>query len=566
MISVSGKYWEEEKYNKRIIDKIKIEQNLSEEIAKQIYSKKFDYNEVFSINNDLELKNPFVNNLDFQKGVKLLNDTIKNKEIIFVIGDYDVDGCISTILLIKLLKKLNASYFYYIPNRFTDGYGSSLNLIKKIVQKKPSLVITVDNGSSSNEAINFLNKIKIKSIIIDHHDIYKPYPKTDVLVNPKKKCSYSEFEYLCASTLTYFFIDLYIRKNKLKFNFSNYLQLVFLAIIADVMPLRKINRTIAKKALYDIKKKTNFFFKKVFEIKKINKPIEINDFGFLFGPIINSAGRLDDPNIIIKLFTSNNNNTIIKIVNKLIFLNEKRKKAEKQILETLDFKKIKSDPNPVIILEKKYISEGLIGIIASRIKTYFNKPSIIITKSGNIYKGSARSTKNLNIGKLIKNAIDIKLLDNGGGHNLAAGFTLKKKNINTFKNFVYNYSKNNLAPKYKYNSKLSFSALNNNFLKDLSKMKPYGEGNPNPYYLIENIKIIKSKILSENVISCLISNKLGKIIRAVSFNFMNNDIAKNLLNNKNELSIIVQLEENFWKNKKNLQIIIIDIIISSNKA
>ena len=567
MISVSGKDWEEENYNKRLTEKIKIEKNLSELIAKQVITKNFNDEELFSINNNLELKNPFIKNLEFLEAVKLLDDSVKNKEHIYVIGDYDVDGCISTSLMVKLLKKLKVSYSSYIPNRFIDGYGSSLSLIKKIIHKKPGLIIMLDNGSNSNEAVNFLNKEKIKSLIIDHHEIYNPYPKSNILLNPKKRCNYSNFNYFCSANLTYFFIDLYIKKKKINIDFSQNLPLVLMAIVSDVMPLREINRIIAKKVISNINLKDNFFFNKVFKIKKINKPIQINDFGYIFGPIINSAGRLDDPNIIVKLFTSNNTQIADTIINKLIQLNEKRKLIEKNIMKTINFRKIKSDLNSIIILDKINISEGLIGIIASRIKNNVNKPTIVITKSGNLYKGSARSVSNFNIGKIIKDALDLKLLENGGGHNLAAGFTIKKQNLNSFKKYIYEKFNNRITcPKYKYFSKIVFSTLNKTFMSDLKKMHPYGEGNLNPYFMIENIKFLKTKILKENLISCFIKNRTGKVLPALYFNFLNSDILDHIINYKNEFSIIVQLEENIWNNKKYLQIIIIDILCPSNKA
>tara|TARA_Y100000768_G_scaffold383107_1_gene364675 strand:+ start:1079 stop:2782 length:1704 start_codon:yes stop_codon:yes gene_type:complete len=567
MKSVSGKDWEEEKFNKRLTNKIKIENNFSELIARQIVTKNFNGEELYSINNNLELKNPFNKKKDFLKGVYLLDNSIQNNEHIYIIGDYDVDGCTSTSLIVKFLKSINASYSYYIPNRFKDGYGSSLNLIKKIIQKRPSLIIMLDNGSNSNQAINFLNKKNIKSIIIDHHEIYNPYPKSNILINPKKKCEYSDFKYLCSATLTYFFIDLYLKEKKLNINFSKNLFLVLMATISDVMPLRKINRLIAKKVLLNINIEKNYFFKKIFEFKKIKKPIQISDFSFLFGPIINSAGRLDDPNIIVKLFTSNKSKDIDLIINKLILLNEKRKLIENSILEKINFKKIKLDLNSVIILENSNISEGLIGIIASKIKTYFNKPSIVITKSANLYKGSARSTENFNIGKLIKRTLDLKLIENGGGHNMAAGFTIKKENIKSFKKFIYESTNHKiLSTKSEYFSKISFTSLNKFLISDLNKLEPYGEGNLSPLFLIENIKVFKTKILKKNLISCYLKNRFGKILPAVSFNIFESDISKHLISNKNELNMIVQLGENFWNNKKNLQILIIDILTTPNKA
>ncbi len=567
MISVSGNNWEEEKVNNRIIDKVKHDYNLSSINAKQIVSKKFDKEEIFSLDNDINLNNPFLKELDFINAVELLDYSIRNKELICIIGDYDVDGCISTSLLVNFLKIIKGSYFYYIPNRFKDGYGSSLNLIKKLSLRKPKLIIMLDNGSTSYDAIDYLNQAKIKSIIIDHHETHKPYPKSNVFINPKKKSDYSNFDYFCTAVLTYFFIDLYIRKKNINLDFSLNLHFVLMAIVSDVMPLRKINRIIAKKVLNDFNINEEYFFKQIFNLNKIKKPAEIDDFGFLFGPTINAAGRLSDPNIVIDLFTSSNNKYKEKIINKLFKLNQRRKIIEKNILNEIDFNELKSDKNKILILEKYNVSEGLIGIIASKIKTFLNKPCIVITKSGNIYKGSARSSKILPIGSYIKNAKDLKILESGGGHNLAAGFTLKKEKLNQFKNFIYdkcnkNFTKSNL----KFLLKLSFTALNNNLITDLSKLKPYGEDNFNPYFLIENVKIIKTKILNNQFISCFLKNRSGKLLNAISFSILKSNISYNILNNKNEVNIIVQIKENFWKNKKNIQVIIIDIINISNKA
>ena len=333
------------------------------------------------------------------------------------------------------------------------------------------------------------------------------------------------------------------------------------------MPLRKINRIIASQVLKDINKIQCFFFKHIFDIKKIKKPIDIDDFGFLFGPIINSAGRLDDPNIVVELFT--NDNLIVKknIINRLIFLNEKRKKLEENILKKIDLKKIKLNKDPVIIYDNDEINEGLIGIIASKIKTYCDKPSIVITKSGNQFKGSARSTKNFSIGQSIKRALDEKILETGGGHNLAAGFTIKKKNLSKFKNFLNKTFKKNLIPfKNKFLSKISFNSLNIDLLTILNQLQPYGEENLNPNFLIENIKIIKAKTIKDKFISCFIKNRSGKLIPAISFSFLESDLSKNILYNKNEVNMIIQVKENFWNNKKSVQLIIIDIFNTSNKA
>ena len=187
MLSVSGKNWEESKISLRIFEKIKSENNFPDIINKLILLRNFNKNEIFTITNKINLTNPFLKIEDFENSYNILNKNIKEKGKILIIGDYDVDGIVSTSLFIKFLKFLDYPYEFYIPNRLKDGYGASLKLIEKLSQKQPKLVIMLDCGSNSNETVNFLNRNNINSIIIDHHEIHKPYPKTKNLINPKKK-------------------------------------------------------------------------------------------------------------------------------------------------------------------------------------------------------------------------------------------------------------------------------------------------------------------------------------------------------------------------------------------
>ena len=331
MLSVSGKNWEETKVSSRILDKLKNDNNFSELVSKIIISNNFDELEINTLKEKISLHNPFYKTNDFKNAANILKKSLDNDDKILILGDYDVDGCVSTSLLVNFLNNLNYKFFsYYIPNRFKDGYGASLNLIKNLEKQKPDLIILVDCGSTSHDAINYLQSKKIKTIIIDHHEINKPYPKADCIINPKKTIDYSSYNYVCASLLVYFFIDTYIKRNELKINFSQYLPHVLLSTIADVMPLRKLNRVLALEVFNNQQK--NLFFNKFLEINKILRPLEINDFGYLIAPILNSAGRLDDPNIVIDLLTSKNTFNKEQIIKKLIITNEKRKKIEKDSL------------------------------------------------------------------------------------------------------------------------------------------------------------------------------------------------------------------------------------------
>lgn len=562
MKSVSGYNWEELKINKRILEKAKIDHNFSNILTKLIISRKFTEEEVVSLKQKPEIYNPFLNNVDFENGFKVLDDVIQQNGKILIIGDYDVDGCVSTSLLINFLNLLNKNTNFYIPNRFKDGYGATLKLVKKLTIKKIDLVIMVDCGSNSNDTIKYLNSQKIKSIIIDHHEIYKPYLRSNSLINPKKDCSYKSYDYLCSSSLTYFFIDFFIKKKKIQIKFDNNLIYVLLATICDVMPLRGLNRIIAINTLETFSLKKNFFFNKVFQKKKIKRPLNIYDFGFLFGPLINSAGRLDDPNIVIELLTKDDELLKENIINKLFILNEKRKLIQDSLLKEINLEKIKKNKNKIIIVYENILNEGIIGILASKLKDYFNKPAIVMTKSGDSFKASARSTNDFNIGRYIKIAIDKKIISNGGGHNLAAGFTINKNKILELQNFLNKMHENKVTNQSKkFISKISLNSLNTEFYKDIKLLRPFGYLNSNPFFLIENIKIIKPKILNNKYVTFFIKSNSGKMFPVISFSLLDSELNKRILHYKTKMNLIVQVNENLWNNKKNLQLIVIDVIV-----
>ena len=566
MLSVSGKNWEEIKVSNRILDKLKNEKNFSEIVSKIIISNNFNDFEINTLKEKISLLNPFYKTKDFIVATNILKNSLNNNDKIIILGDYDVDGCVSTSLLVNFLNKLDYKFFsYYVPNRFRDGYGASLNLIKNLEIQKPNLIILTDCDSTSNDAINYLQSKKIKTIIIDHHEINKPYPKADCIINPKKTIDYSNFNYVCASLLVYFFIDTFIKRNKIKINFSQYLPHVLLSSITDVMPLRKLNRVLALEVFNN--QQNISLFNKFLEINKILRPLEISDFGYLIGPILNSAGRLGDPNVVVDLLTTKNSLHKEKIIKKLINTNEKRKKIEKDSLNEINLSKVKKNSNNVLVLSEKIFNEGIIGIVAARIKEYFNKPCIIITKSSNSYKASARSTSNFNIGKYIKEAIDNKLLLNGGGHNLAAGFSIDKSKIKDFEKFINKkFNEKNIILKNKYISKLSLNAVSTDFYNELEVLAPFGHEHKRPVFLIENVKIIKPRILKDKYISFFVKSKFGKLVQGFSFNILESAINNTLLNDRNQLSLIVQFKQNNWKNKKKLQLMLLDIIDLSNKA
>jgi single-stranded-DNA-specific exonuclease len=564
MISISGKKWEQKKINQNLVDKLKQDFDFSDILARLIISKKFEDDEIATINTGLDLNNVFLNNEDFNQSIKLVVNCINNNEKICILGDYDVDGSAATSLFIKFLESINHSFFYYIPDREKDGYGATKKLFQKLILEKPKLIIMVDCGSTSNEAIDFLNENKIKSLIIDHHEINNPFPNANSIINPKKDNGYKEYDYLCATTLSYFFLDLLIKKIKSEINISDYLIYVLLATVCDVMPLRKLNRLIALNALKNFDISKNLPLNTLFKLNEKNNKITINDLGYLIGPILNAGGRLGKSQYATELLSSDNDQVIKHRSNNLIKLNNKRKEIENLILNEIDFRKIEKEKKEIIIYYNPNINEGLIGIIAARLKDYFNKPSIVITASNKLLKGSARSIYNYNIGRVIKNSFDKKIIIDGGGHNMAAGFTLKKEKLKSFKKYILEDFLNSNTVNdhtFSYESEVSSLAFNNDFYDNIKKLEPFGTGNPLPIFLLRDLKIIKPILLNNKHISIILKSKTGFSIKSISFNSYSTKIGEYLMNYKNNINVIGQISENIWNNKKGLQLTIRDLIL-----
>ena len=564
MISVSGKKWEQKKINQNLVDKLKHDHNFSDILSRLIISRNFDEDEIATIDNDLNLNNVFLNNNDFEQSLELLVNSINNNENICILGDYDVDGSAATSLFVKFFESIKHPFFYYIPDREKDGYGATKKLFQKLILEKPKLIIMVDCGSTSNEAIDFLNDHKIKSLIIDHHEINKPFPNANSIINPKKDNGYREYDYLCATTLSYFFLDLLIKKIKIEINIADHLIYVLLATVCDVMPLRKLNRLIALNALKNFDITKNLPLNTLFELNEKKNKITINDLGYLIGPILNAGGRLGKSQYATELLSSNNDAVIKERSNYLIKLNNKRKEIENLILDEIDFQKIEKENKDVIIYYNPNINEGLIGIIAARLKDYFNKPSVVITTSNELLKGSARSIYNYNIGRVIKNSLDKGIIIGGGGHNIAAGFTLNKKNFKDFENYILeDFLKSSTVNNntFSYESEVSSLVFNQDFYDNIKKLEPFGTGNSVPTFLLRDLKIIKPIVLDNKHISIILKSKKGFSIKSISFNSINTKVGEHLMNYKNSINVIGQINENIWNNKKALQLTIRDLIL-----
>ena len=578
-LSISGKNWILKKYNQEEISFLKDNFFLDEITSKLLSIRKIKKEDIKSFLNP-SIKNflPNPNTLmDMEKATLRTSKSINKKEKVGIFGDYDVDGATSTALLGKYFTELKIPYEIYIPDRKKEGYGPSINSFKELINKGVKIIFTVDCGTLSFDAIEFAKDNNTDVIVLDHHQSEIKLPKAFSIINPNRFDDKSNLEYLCAAGVTFMFLvsinrklrlESWFTKNKIdEPNLINYLDLVSLGTVCDVVPLIGLNRAIVKQGLKILKIKNNLGLKTLLDICNIESNPSIYHLGFMLGPRINAGGRVGKCSHGANLLLDTDPKNAFKLASELDQFNKERQMLEKDLLqkllnETKDYSK-----DPVLVLSGSNWHEGIIGIVAARLKDKFNKPVIIISIDGEIGKASARSIVGFDIGSVIIAATQNKILLKGGGHKMAGGFSINIRNIEKFKEFVFrrfrNINEDLTSEKPLYlDSTISPAAVNLDFYNKVNNLAPFGSGNPEPKFIIENLKTVNSKIVGEKHIKSVLIGLDGSSIKTIAFNAVENDLGAYLLKNNNKIfNIAGKLSLNEWKGQSNVEFIIDDISV-----
>ena len=581
-VSVTGKNWILKKFDQEKILYLKNNFSLDEITAKLLVMRDIKKEDIKSFLNP-SIKNFLPNPnclLDMEKSSLRTVKAIKNKEKIAIFGDYDVDGATSTALLGKYFNELSLTYEIYIPDRKTEGYGPSVNAFKKLIEKNVKIIFTVDCGTLSFEAIDYAKSKNIDVIVLDHHQSEINLPNAYSIVNPNRLDDKSNLQYLCAAGVSFMFlvsinrqlrlIDWFNKNSVKEPNLINYLDLVSLGTVCDVVPLVGLNRAIVKQGLKILMGKKNLGLKTLIDICKIETKPSIYHLGYILGPRINAGGRVGKCSHGANLLLNPNPKEVFKLASELEQYNKERKILEKDLIEKILIKSEKMIKDPVLILEGKNWHEGIIGIVAARLKDKFNKPTIIISTNGKIGKASARSIVGFDIGSIILAATQEKILLKGGGHKMAGGFSIDISNIMKFKQFIFRKFKNineNLIKQRPLllDSKIAPSAINLEFYDKVNVLSPFGSGNPEPKFIVENLKPINSKIVGEKHIKSILIGPEGTNFKTIAFNAVDNELGAYLLKMKNnKFNIAGKLSLNEWRGQKNVEFIIDDISVNKN--
>ena len=579
-LSISGKNWILKKYNEKDITFFKENFFLDQITSKLLSIRKIKRDDINSFLNP-SIKNVLPNPsslLDMKKATLRSAQTVEKKEKIGIFGDYDVDGAASTALLGNYFSELNLDYEIYIPDRKKDGYGPSVKSFKELLEKNVKLIFTVDCGTLSFEAIDFAKDNNIDVIVLDHHQSEVKLPKAFSIINPNRLDDKSNLQYLCAAGVTFMFLislnrilrnDNWFEKNNMKEpNLINYLDLVSLGTVCDVVPLVGLNRAIVKQGLKVIGLKKNLGLKTLLDICKVEANPSIYHLGYLLGPRINAGGRVGKCSHGANLLLNKDPKDSFKIASELDQYNKERQILERDLLQKIlnEINKFKNDP--VLILCGANWHEGVIGIVASRLKDKFNKPVIIISLDDGIGKASARSIVGFDIGSTIIAATQEKILIKGGGHKMAGGFSIKEENIEKLKSFVFkrfmgiNEDLKSERP-FLLDSVIAPSAVNLEFYNKIALLSPFGSGNPEPKFIIEDLKTINGKIVGEKHVKSLLVGKDGSSFKSIAFNALENDLCAYLLKKNSKIfNIAGKLSLNEWKGQSNVEFIIDDISVN----
>ena len=512
------------------------------------------------------LHDPFLMK-DMKFAIDRIKEAINNKEKILIYGDYDVDGVASTALLTNFLRQKTNNIFPYIPDRETEGYGVSFNGIKKAIKKQVSLIISIDCGIKALKEVEYAKKNNIDFIICDHHLPESEIPNAIAVLDPKRvDCKYP-FKELCGCGIGFKLIqalslewDMNTRK------LINYLDLVSLATVADQVPLYDENRIITYLGLEQINKEPRPGIKALLSDFKGDE-ISTSTLVFKLCPKVNAAGRMKHANLALELLMCEKLEHTVNLSEQISSINIERREEDKKTTEEAltQIKQKEEESFYSTLVHNDNWHPGIIGIVASRLIEKYYRPTIVLTKQGEYYIGSARSINGFDIYKALKKCTN--LLEQFGGHKYAAGLKLHKSKLKLFRSEFEKFSKKNISQKQKiktliYDLEIPLSDLNFKFFKIIEQMEPFGPNNFKPIFCSRNCVTTSQTrtVGNDNKHLQLFIKSKNKIYKGIAFG--RGDLL-NKINESKGFDILYSVEKNTWNGNTELQLIIMDLKLNN---
>lgn len=507
---------------------------------------------------------------DVDKAVEILRNKIKEKKRIRIIGDYDIDGVVSTFILLRGLKRTGALADTYIPDRVADGYGIHEHLIERASADGIDVIVTCDNGIAAYNEIAMAKEKGMTVIVTDHHEI--PYketengrqlilPPADAIVNPKQPdCRYPE-KRLCGAVVALKLVTaLYEACGIPEKELEDFTELGAIATVGDVMDLQGENRILVKEGLKRLSHTSNRGLRELIRANGLEDgEITAYHVGFVLGPCINASGRLDTAARSLKLLCAETEEEAAKLAGDLTALNQSRKalteEGKEEAIRIVEETEIGQDRVLVIFLPDCH--ESLAGIIAGRIREKYNKPVFVLTKGETMVKGSGRSIESYSMFEELVKCDD--LMEQYGGHPMAAGLSIKEENVEEFRkrlNANCTLTEKDLMPKILIDVPMPVSYINRELVEELSLLEPFGKGNTRPLFAQKGLHVLSSRVLGKNrnVAKLQLSDNTGCVMEAVYFGEADEFV--NQVKGSSSIAVTYYPELNRYQGRETLQIVI----------
>ncbi len=500
---------------------------------------------------------------DMEIAVKRILQAIEKKEKIIIYGDYDVDGITSVTVLKSFLEERGIEVDEYIPNRLEEGYGLNKKAVEEIVNKKYTLMITVDCGISAVEEVKYANELGIETIITDHHEPGNELPQALAVVDAKRKDNKYPFRNLAGVGVVFKLIQAIGQKLGLEEKeYLKYLDIVCVGTISDIVPLVDENRVIVKLGLKLVEQTKNLGLRAILQASGYNK-IDSNTISFGVAPRINACGRMGHQEEALKLFLSKEIQEVNELTQKLNDYNKLRQETEKNIYSDA-LKQIEENnltEKDTIVLMGKNWHHGVIGIVSSKITELYFKPSILLCEENDIGKGSGRSIPGFDLYEALTECSD--LIEKFGGHSMAVGINIQKDKFELFKEKLETIAKQKeieqIVPILKIDAQINLDELDREMVESLSELEPYGEENKMPLFAFKNLRIDSIRALSEGKHLKLTLKDNKNIVNAIGFNLGE---LVNYYKIGDKIDVVGNLEINTFNGESNVQINIKDIMKS----
>lgn len=499
---------------------------------------------------------------DMKKAVERIHLAKERNEKITIYGDYDVDGITSIAILYKHLAEMGISVDYYVPDRMQEGYGVNKDALNKIHQKGSSLIITVDTGITAVEESEYAKEIGLDVIITDHHECKEQIPNVYAAIDPKQRnCPYP-FKSLAGVGVVFKLIQALDEQKSLSALMDKYADLLCLGTVADISPLINENRVIVTEGLKRFKNTKNVGLKALIDVSTNGKSITTSTIGYTIAPRINASGRLGCASRSVELFLTDDKQKAHMLAESLCEENTVRQQTEQKMFkEALEYiekhPEIKDDK--VLIIAHENWHHGIVGIVSSKITEKFYKPSILFAIDGEEAKGSGRSVQGYNLFGSLEQCSD--LLEKYGGHELAAGLTIRSDQIEAFRQRINAISKDTinettLVPTIQLDAVIKVPYITLDTVNDINQLQPFGVDNPTPFFAVRNIKIHKISVMSEGKHLRMTLFKDGKYLDSVGFGMGE---YFQYLKEGDFIDVAFSLDINDYKGFQNVQLILKDI-------